>query len=321
MKKIVEFSVIFLILYIMINNENLQFTEQRNEASYQIDSKSTIEILKIMNEQDKKVPFAVETALDNIAILVDDAVSSFKKGGRLFYIGSGTSGRLGVLDASECPPTFGVEPERVQGIIAGGITALTTSVEWAEDNGEAGVNELKSRNFSKDDVLIGITASGGAQYVVSAMEYAKSLGAKVGAICSNPINKVFDVVDEERRIYLPVGPEIITGSTRLKSGTAQKLTLNMISTAAMIRLGKVYNNLMVDLRPVNNKLILRSIRLIGEIAGCSIEKAEKLFWQSGKNTKVAIVMALLDKDRKEAEKLLEINDGSINKIKLNQDKT
>lgn len=293
---------------------NLQFTEQRNKDSYQIDTKSTIEILKIMNNQDKQVPLAVESALPNIATMVDDIVTAFKANGRLFYIGAGTSGRLGVLDASECPPTFGVKPEMVQGIIAGGTPALTNSVEWAEDNGQAGIDELKCRNFSSKDVLIGITASGGAAFVVEAMKYAKSLGAKVGAICCNPVTAVFDVADEERRIYLPVGPEIITGSTRLKSGTAQKLTLNMITTAAMIRIGKVYNNLMVDLQPVNAKLILRAQRLIKEITGCSNERAEELFYEADKNTKVAIVMELVQVDKENAISLLGSNQGSINRI-------
>jgi N-acetylmuramic acid 6-phosphate etherase len=302
----------WIILSAMDNS--LVFTEQRNSASYQIDAKSTMEILQIMNNQDKNVPLAVETALPQIATVVEDVVNAFRNNGRLFYIGAGTSGRLGVLDASECPPTFGVDYTMVQGIIAGGQTALTRSVEWAEDDGEAAIQVLKEANFSSRDVLIGITASGGAAFVVDAMKHALSLGAKVGAICCNPSTLVFDIIDSDHRIYLPVGPEIITGSTRLKSGTAQKLVLNMISTTAMIRIGKVYNNLMVDLRPVNHKLIQRAIRLIQEVTGCSSEVAKMQFEASNHNTKVAIVMELLGESRQMASDLLERNQGSISRI-------
>lgn len=289
-------------------------TEQRNPLSYRIDSKSTLEILNIINSEDKRVPFAVETAISQIAIIVDDVVASFNKGGRLFYIGAGTSGRLGVLDASECPPTYGVAPTMVQGIIAGGLKALTTSVEWAEDDGDAGIESLKSHNFSSSDVLIGITASGGAPFVVEAMRYAKELGAKVGAISCNRDTAVFDLIDEDHRIFVPVGPEIITGSTRMKAGTAQKLVLNMITTTAMIRIGKVFNNLMVDLRPVNAKLVLRARRLISEVTGCSEERATELFEASGHNTKVAITMGLLSVEKEEATELLQLSEGSISRV-------
>ena len=292
----------------------LMETEQRNPLSYRIDSKSTLEILDIINAEDKKVPFAVETAIPRIATVVDDVVASFNKGGRLFYIGAGTSGRLGVLDASECPPTYGVDPSMVQGIIAGGQKALTTSVEWAEDDGDAGIETLKDHDFSSIDVLIGITASGGAPFVVEAMRYAKNLGAKVGAISCNRDTAVFDLIDEEHRIFVPVGPEIITGSTRMKAGTAQKLVLNMITTTAMIRIGKVFNNLMVDLRPVNAKLILRAHRLIREVTGCTEERAIELFELSGSNTKVAITMGLLSVGKIEATELLQQSEGSISRV-------
>lgn len=292
----------------------LMETEQRNPLSYRIDSKSTLEILNIINSEDKRVPFAVETAISQIAIIVDDVVASFNKGGRLFYIGAGTSGRLGVLDASECPPTYGVAPTMVQGIIAGGLKALTTSVEWAEDDGDAGIESLKSHNFSSSDVLIGITASGGAPFVVEAMRYAKELGAKVGAISCNRDTAVFDLIDEDHRIFVPVGPEIITGSTRMKAGTAQKLVLNMITTTAMIRIGKVFNNLMVDLRPVNAKLVLRARRLISEVTGCSEERATELFEASDHNTKVAITMGLLSVEKEEATELLQLSEGSISRV-------
>ncbi len=292
----------------------LMETEQRNPLSYRIDSKSTLEILDIINTEDKRVPIAVEAAIPRIATIVDDVVASFNKGGRLFYIGAGTSGRLGVLDASECPPTYGVDPSMVQGIIAGGHKALTNSVEWAEDDGDAGIETLKGYDFSSIDVLIGITASGGAPFVVEAMRYAKGLGAKVGAISCNKETAVFDLIDENHRIFIPVGPEIITGSTRMKAGTAQKLVLNMITTTAMIRIGKVFNNLMVDLRPVNAKLILRARRLITEVTGCSEDQAIELFESSGHNTKVAITMGLLSVDKQEATQLLQLNEGSISRV-------
>ena len=284
-------------------------TEQRNEASGDIDAKSSLEIVSIINNEDKKVPDAVEKALPEIAGLVDDIVAAFKKGGRLIYIGAGTSGRLGVLDASECPPTYGVDPEMVRGLIAGGREALTKSIEAAEDRAEEGVNELKALGFNAKDVLVGITASGQAPYVLGALDYARSLGAVTGAISCNANSKTFEY--SQRRIYVNVGPEVVTGSTRMKSGTAQKMILNMLSTAAMIRIGKVYKNLMVDLKPVNHKLILRSIRLIREVTGCTEEEARKKFESSGKNPKIAIVMVLLKKDREEAEKLLKEADGHI----------
>ncbi|GHT98574.1 N-acetylmuramic acid 6-phosphate etherase 2 [Spirochaetia bacterium] len=287
-------------------------TEQRNEASNDIDGKTSLEIVTIINNEDKKVAPAVAAILPEIAALVDDVVSAFKQGGRLIYIGAGTSGRLGVLDASECPPTYGVSREMVQGLIAGGLDALTRSIESAEDRVEEGVAELKALNFSARDVLVGITASGSAPYVLGALEYARSLGASTGAISCNGNSKTFAIA--KHRLYVNVGPEVVTGSTRMKSGTAQKLALNMISTAAMIRMGKVYKNLMVDLRPVNHKLILRSLRLIREVTGCSEAEAEAAFAASEKQPKLAIVIALLKVDRKRAEELLEQADGHISAL-------
>jgi len=284
-------------------------TEQRNEASLDIDAKSSLEIVTIINKEDKKVPVAVEKILGEIAALVDDIVAAFKKGGRLIYIGAGTSGRLGVLDASECPPTYGVEPGMVMGLIAGGQEALTKSIEAAEDRSEEGVRELKALDFSEKDVLVGITASGQAPYVLGALEYARDIGAVTGAISCNANSKTFDYA--RHKLYANVGPEVVTGSTRMKSGTAQKLILNMLTTAAMIRMGKVYKNLMVDLKPVNHKLVLRSIRLMREITCCTEEEARKSFEESGKRPKTAIVMVLLKKDKDEAEKLLKEADGHI----------
>ena len=279
-----------------------------------IDTKSTIDILRIMNDEDKMVPYAVEKALPQIGVVVENTVDSFKKGGRLFYIGAGTSGRLGVLDASECPPTFGVDEKMVQGIIAGGERALTHSVEWAEDNEDEAVEELKRRGFSENDTLIGISANGNAPFVIGAMKYALSLGAHTAAICSNEDTEAFRLVDENHRIYIPVGPEIITGSTRLKSGTGQKLVLNMITTASMIKIGKVYNNLMVDMKPVNAKLIKRAESLIREVTKCSQERSVFLFNMSGGSTKTAITMELSGKGKEEAEELLEKCGGSIRAV-------
>lgn len=287
-------------------------TEQRSPASSDIDSKNSLEILSIINNEDKKVPDAVKKILPEIAALVDDIVAAFKKDGRLFYIGAGTSGRLGVLDASECPPTYGVDPGMVQGLIAGGREALTKSIESAEDRAEEGVSELKAFGFSEKDVLVGITASGQAPYVLGALEYARSLGAATGAISCNEESKTFEYV--KHKLYVNVGPEVVTGSTRMKSGTAQKLILNMLTTASMIRIGKVYKNLMVDLRPVNHKLILRSIRLIQEVTGCSREEADKALEESGKKPKIAIVMVLLKVNREKAGKLLEEANGHISRI-------
>jgi N-acetylmuramic acid 6-phosphate etherase len=291
-------------------------TEQRNESSLDIDSASSLEIVRIINTEDKKVPLAVEKILPEIAALVDDVVGAFKKGGRLFYIGAGTSGRLGVLDASECPPTYGVDPEMVQGIIAGGREALTCSIENAEDRAEDGAGDLANASFGRDDALVGITASGQAPYVLGALEYAKNLGAVTGAISCNRNSKTFEIA--KHKLFVNVGPEVVTGSTRMKSGTAQKLVLNMISTASMIRLGKVYRNLMVDLKPVNHKLVLRSLRLIREVTGCSEEKAREALEASAcgsiKNPKAAIVMVLLGKNREEALALLEKSGGHISAL-------
>ncbi len=253
----------------------------------------------------------MERALPDVAGLVDAVVDSFKKGGKLVYIGAGTSGRLGVLDASECPPTFGTPPAMVQGIIAGGREALVRSVESAEDREDQGAKDLDAVGFCKDDVLVGITASGQAPYVLGAMRRARELGAAVGAISCNPNSGTFALADH--RIFVDVGPEVVTGSTRLKSGTAQKLVLNMVTTASMIRLGKVYRNLMIDLTPVNKKLVERSKNLIMRATECDRETAEKAFSASGKKPKIAILMVLLGIDAPSAERLVAANDGHLSK--------
>ncbi|MFH2115233.1 MAG: N-acetylmuramic acid 6-phosphate etherase [Spirochaetota bacterium] len=284
-------------------------TEQRNERSMNIDGMSVIDILKVINNEDKTVPFAIEKQLASIALLVEDIVAAFKNGGRLIYIGAGTSGRLGVLDASECPPTYGVPLTMVQGIIAGGSEALVRSVEGAEDETEAGKAALNEIEFCAKDVLVGITASGQAPYVLGAMLKARELGAVVGAISCNRGSKTFSYA--KHSIYLDVGPEVVTGSTRMKAGTAQKLTLNMLTTASMIRLGKVYRNLMVDLTPVNKKLVERSKRLIRQDTSCSREIADRAFESSGHKPKIAILMVLLGMEREEAESLETESGGPI----------
>ncbi len=284
-------------------------TEQRNPNSIGIDKKDTISILKIINEEDKSVPLAVEKEIRNIGIVVDIVVAAFKRGGRLFYVGAGTSGRLGVLDAAECPPTFGTDPQMVQAIIAGGREALVRAVEWAEDKEAEGRKEIDKRGLAPGDVLIGITASGQAPFVIGAMKRAREIGASVVALSCNEKSKTFNHAGYI--IHIDVGPEIITGSTRMKSGTAQKLVLNMITTASMIKMGKVYNNLMVDLVPVNNKLIQRSKRIIMLAAGCNAETAAKVFKESGRKPKTAIVMVLLGVGKETAETLLNKNEGRI----------
>ena len=284
-------------------------TESRNPRSMHIDSLDVPDILRIMNEEDALVPQAVARALPALVPLVEDIVAAFRRSARLVYIGAGTSGRLGVLDASECPPTFGVPAGMVVGLIAGGDAALRRSIEGAEDDPAAGEAALREIGFSPDDVLVGITASGSAPYVLGAMNYARSLGARVGAISCNADSKTFDCADH--RILLDVGPEIVTGSTRMKSGTAQKLVLNMLTTASMIRLGKVYGNLMVDLTPVNKKLVERSRRLVRQATGCDLAAADLAYAESGGKPKVAILMILLGMDASAAANLLEKGQGRI----------
>lgn len=286
-------------------------TEKRNDDSMDIDTKDSLEICRIINDQDKKVPLAVEKVLGPIAALVDDVVDLFRKGGKLVYIGAGTSGRLGVLDASECPPTYGTDPEMVQGLIAGGREALVRSIEGAEDDAERGVADLKAIGFTAGDVLVGITASGQAPYVLGAMAYARELGAVVGAISCNAGSKTFSYA--KHCMHIDVGPEVVTGSTRMKAGTAQKLVLNMITTASMIRFGKVFHNLMVDLRPVNKKLVERSKRLIRQATGCTHEESAAVFEASGRRPKTAIIMILLGVDRDRAERLEKAAGGPIAK--------
>ena len=288
-----------------------KYTEKRNAASFRIDTKSSREILEIINEEDQKVPLAVKAAIGEIAATVDAVVSVFNNGGRLFYIGAGTSGRLGVLDASECPPTYGVDKTMVTGIIAGGDFALRNSIEGAEDDREQGVADVKDAGLTSRDALIGISANGDAPYVCGALEYAASIGAFVSMIASNRNAKGFDYVAPEHRIAVIVGPEVITGSTRMKAGTAQKLVLNMITTASMIRIGKVYDNYMVDMRPVNDKLVERAVSMISDISGADSRKARDLLQEAGGNVKLSIVMAITGMGQEESRRLLETHHGNI----------
>lgn len=289
-------------------------TEKRNIESMEIDKASTEEVLKIINNEDKKVAIAVEKELGKIAIVVDQVVKAMKNKGRLFYIGAGTSGRLGILDASECPPTYGTEPDLVQGIIAGGKEAILKAVENAEDNIKLGILDLKERGFKSNDILIGIAASGRTPYVVSALKYANSIGAFTVSISCNKDSEMSKTAKQE--ITPIVGPEVVTGSSRMKAGTAQKLVLNMITTATMIKLGKVYGNLMVDVEPTNKKLIQRQKNIVMEATGVSEEEAKKALTQAEKNCKLAIFKILSGLDIREAKKLLKEGNGYIREALL-----
>jgi len=284
-------------------------TEQRNLNSMHVDSLSALEIVQLMNQEDKQVPLAIEKCLPQIAQAVECVVAAFQQGGRLVYIGAGTSGRLGVLDASECPPTFGVSPEMVKGIIAGGERALRHPIEGAEDSKEQAVIDLQTIQFSSKDVLVGIAASGRTPYVIGALEYAKSLGSVTVSIASNPNSAMANIVDIA--IDTVVGPEVLTGSSRLKSGTAQKLVLNMLTTASMILMGKCYQNLMVDVQASNEKLKARAIRIVMQATDCDKALAEETLKQADQNAKLAIMMILSGLDRVQAEALLEKNHGKL----------
>ncbi|WGE63042.1 N-acetylmuramic acid 6-phosphate etherase [Actinobacillus equuli subsp. haemolyticus] len=284
-------------------------TEQRNPHSMNIDQLSALELVKVINQEDKQVPLAVEKCLPQIAQAVEKIVQAFQNGGRLVYIGAGTSGRLGVLDASECPPTYGVSPEMVVGIIAGGERALRHPIEGAEDNTEQGKADLQAVNFSQKDVLVGIAASGRTPYVIGALEYAKSLGATTVSIASNPNSAMAQIA--EIAIDTVVGPEVLTGSSRMKSGTAQKLVLNMLTTASMVMIGKCYSNLMVDVQASNEKLKARAIKIVMEATECDRTVAENALKIAENNAKLAIMMILSDSDKTTAEQLLSVHHGKL----------
>lgn len=284
-------------------------TESPNPRTANVDRLSTSQILELMNDEDATIAHVVRQTLPEIAKAVDTIVQRIQQGGRLIYVGAGTSGRLGVLDAVECVPTFSTDPGLVVGLIAGGETALTQAVEGAEDNIEAGRNDLLALNLTSKDVVVGIAASGRTPYVISALETANTIGAATIAISCNAPAPILNVA--QIKIAVLVGPEIITGSTRLKSGTAQKLILNMLSTASMIRLGKVYGNRMVDVKVTNQKLAGRACRIISEVAGVSEQEASRLLEQTGNQVKPAIVMALLDVSAGEARALLDKAQGML----------
>lgn len=286
-------------------------TERRNANSANIDTLATEEMLTVINQEDQLVAHAITPYIPQIAQLVDTVAEAFKKGGRLIYSGAGTSGRLGILDASECPPTFGTRPEQVVGLIAGGHKAILSAVENSEDNVAQGAEDLKALNFNANDVLVGIAASGRTPYVIGAMNYAKSLNACVATITCNPHGEMAQLADIA--ITPVVGPEVVTGSTRLKAGTAQKLVLNMVTTGAMIRSGKVYSNLMVDVEATNAKLIERQVSIVMEATECDRETAVTALNACHRHCKTAIVMVLANLRAEEATALLAANNGYIRK--------
>ncbi|MBI4445722.1 MAG: N-acetylmuramic acid 6-phosphate etherase [Acidobacteria bacterium] len=263
-------------------------TEDRNPLTKDIDLLNTIQVLKLINEADQQPALAIQPAIPQIAAVVNAICPRLKEGGRLLYVGTGTSGRLGVLDAAECPPTFGIEPDRVQGILAGGIEAFFKADESIEDNAEAGRRDMQQRDISKVDVVVGLSASGRTPYTMGAVSYARSVGAlTVGISCnrSSPLSRQADLA-----IEVETGAEVLTGSTRMKAGTAQKMVLNMISTAAMIRLGHVYSNLMINVQRKNQKLLERAVRTVVEITGQDAEKARTALEQCGSVAESVIML-------------------------------
>ncbi|HIH0818508.1 TPA: N-acetylmuramic acid 6-phosphate etherase [Vibrio cholerae] len=291
-------------------------TESRNPASEQIDTLSTLDMLQVINQQDQLVALAVEQTLPQVAQAVEAITAAFAQGGRLIYMGAGTSGRLGILDASECPPTYGSKPEQVIGLIAGGHTAILKAVENAEDNRELGQSDLKSLNLNEKDVLVGIAASGRTPYVIAGMEYARSVGATVVSLACNPgcpMEAYADIV-----ITPVVGAEVVTGSSRMKAGTAQKLVLNMLTTGAMIKSGKVFGNLMVDVEATNAKLIQRQTNIVVEATGVSAEQAEAALAACGRHCKTAILMILGGFSAEQAAQKLTQHQGFI-RAALNQE--
>ncbi|WP_370425944.1 N-acetylmuramic acid 6-phosphate etherase [Pantoea vagans] len=284
-------------------------TEGRNPASQNIDELSTEAMLRVINDEDKKVALAVEAIVPQIADAVDAICAAFKAGGRLIYCGAGTSGRLGILDASECPPTFGTPREQVIGLIAGGHTAILQAVENAEDNREQGAQDLKDIHFSRHDVLVGIAASGRTPYVLGALAYANELGATTVSLTCNPGSAMSQVA--AIALTPVVGPEVVTGSSRMKAGTAQKLVLNMLTTGSMIRSGKIYGNLMVDVEATNQKLVQRQVNIVMQATDCDDATASAALTACGGHCKTAILMVLADLAADEAKALLSQHQGFI----------
>ena len=284
------------------------FTEQRNPNSMHLDEMSVEEIAKLMNEEDRGVPEAIHRAIPEITELIEAVIRAFKNEGRLIYIGAGTSGRLGILDAVECVPTFGTSPEKVVGLIAGGEQAIKDAVEGAEDSKELAIEDLKKLRLTKNDIVVGIAASGRTPYVIGGLNYAKELGAKTGSLSNNENTKISEIADYP--IEVITGPEVLAGSTRLKAGTAQKIVLNMITTISMVKIGKAYENLMVDVLATNEKLVDRAKRIIVEATGVDYEEAEKVFDEAG-SVKLAIVMILSGASKEDSKAALEETDGFV----------
>lgn len=293
----------------------LPITEQENPNTSKIDQVSTLDALRLINDEDKLVASAVEKVLPDVAKAVDGIVARLQNGGRLFYVGTGTSGRLGVLDASEIPPTYGVSYDLVQGIMAGGYDALYKATEASEDNREQGIEDLKARDVNEKDAVIGIAASGRTPYTIGAVEYARSIGAFTACIVCNPESAITTAVDVP--IVPVVGPEAITGSTRMKAGTAQKLVLNMISTAAMIRLGYVKGNRMTNMKPANEKLKERSVRILMAETHLEEPAAQDLMEKAGGDLRVAIVMNAAKLDAASARESLERNEWVVERAVAN----
>lgn len=288
---------------------NSLVTEQPNPQTDDMDQLPSAEIMELINREDRRIAELIQPLIPVIAQAADHIITSFQSGGRLFYVGAGTSGRLGILDASECPPTYGTPPSMVQGIIAGGFRAVKDPVEGAEDSEEAGGTDLKQHGLRPNDVVVGIAASGRTPYVLGAMNYAKQLGAVVIGLSNNagtPMSVLSDV-----SIEAVMGPEVVMGSTRMKAGTAQKMILNMLTTTAMIRLGKVYRNFMVDLNPSNEKLVHRAKRMIQLATGAEENEIEQAFTSADGHVKTAIVMLMADVDAAEAGRRLENADGFV----------
>ena len=287
-------------------------TEQQNLKSRDIDEKTTVDILTVINEEDQSVPLMIQKSLPDIALVVDEVVKTFQKGGRLIYVGAGTSGRIGILDAAECPPTFGTDPEMVKAVIAGGSEAIFSAIEGAEDNESLGKYEMEQQQITSSDIVIGITASGRAPFVIGALKEAKNRhAATVSLTCTKnaELNQYGDY-----HINIEVGPEVITGSTRMKAGTSQKLVLNMITTTSMIKIGKTFGNLMVDVKPLNKKLVERAKWIIQSASHCTKDEAGMLFEQANGNPKIAIVMHTCKVDAEEAKKMLSQENGVINQV-------
>ena len=287
-------------------------TEQRNPNTMNIDTLSTLDMVKLINQEDHRVADAVGEVTDKIAQAVDVIAEKLAAGGRLIYCGAGTSGRLGILDAVECPPTYSTDPETVQALMAGGYGAIFKAVEGAEDSKKLGVEDMKNIHFSQKDVLVGIAASGRTPYVRGCMEYAKQLGAPTVAVTCCPGSELDQFADIG--IAPAPGPEVVTGSTRMKSGTAQKMVLNMLSTGAMIKLGKVYGNLMVDVKPSNEKLIRRCVTIVCSAAECTEAEATKALEACSYRPKVAIVMVLRGVNAETACAMLQKAEGRIAKV-------